>query len=338
MVHPITAGVQNNETFSIQGISLTEAKITQIALGFFAALTATVGMIAFSVGTGVSLFLAIPCFAASGAIVWIISTIHDYKDPASLREMRAKAAQQPLASIIREHGWEKMMKYQILEPKVFEEKYRVAMETKSISEIIPFYEEAIKMKNLYGNKDFVIPPPSEFKIQFKKDIDKMAIGEVVKKYDIPLLEKHGIIGKDFAKICSDFKAAQTSAQTYAANENRAFQGTVKKLLLEFQGTVNLAQPEGMHGIYWIDQLKREVAHLLTFSAGDFYKADLHIFEPISDQTKAWAYANQLGYVLDALETLQNEVTDEKISRDDNINAMFTNLDGRFKNLNLASYL
>lgn len=317
--------------FNFKGYNLTEAKTKQIAFAFFTVLSFTLGCLALSIGGSASFFFAIPCFIASGVILWMLSLIKDYQDPSALAKMRKAAAKQSLVMIIKEHGWEKMMQFGIPEPKLFYEKCIDTMKGLPIMELIKFYELAVQMKEDYQAAEINIPKPIQFKEKFLIETKNMTACQMFEKYDFQLLNNYGFISSALFKASEQYRIAENGYQVFKQSKNRTFSEFCQAELRKFKGILDLTTGTGKEQIHWLAQLNREVAYLSNLSGEDWFKGTLEIFTEIHPQKKEnW---KDLSHTLEALDAFQKATSAAKTKRDAEVTEMHQQFVSRCNLLN-----
>jgi|GEM_PF-3224218 len=250
----------------------TDAKIKKISLAIFGSLTLLVGHFLYSIGAPIPTLLAIPLFIAGGLMLWQLTKVKDYEDPATLQAYRMQAQSMSLSEIEYMHTRQNMLRYEIPAKSDFSRIYRAEMKSKTFAEINLYFEA-------YKTSKFNVPPPKEFKTTFERETKELTACEVFERYNIEKLHTYEVVSdrfyndwKSFAGFCKKHEEKHTGAQT-------DYDLKAKKALSTFQPVLDQASGDNPSRQAWIEQLKREGALLASVPANRWPRETLNIMTP-----------------------------------------------------------
>lgn len=255
-----------------QNTSTTDAKIRKISFAIFGAMALIAGYFLCTIGAPIPTLLAIPLFIAGGVLLWQVTKIRDYEDPATLKSYQEAAKTMTLSEIEYMHTRANMSKYEIPLKSDFPRIYRESMKGKRFVEIMDTYKA-------YKGLKFSVPPPKEFKAVFERETTSMNACIVFAKYNIEKLHEYGIVIKrfyddhtSFINFCKSHEKARVCAQT-------TYDRKVKEALSTFRPVLDQACGDNPSRQAWIEQLKREGAHLAGVPPHRWPRGTLNIMTP-----------------------------------------------------------
>jgi hypothetical protein len=176
----------------------TDVKVKQVWLYSLAGL-ALVGS-AVAIGFAVTgpciplLGAAIPLFFTAGGLSVYALSLVDYENPAALEKMRREASRMALMPIVEKHGWDKLFRYEILDPAHFESVYRSWSDTASFARLLEVYHQAHDEAVRQGAAArYAIPQPSDWKSKFEAETASMSCDQIIEKYPLKDLTEFQII-------------------------------------------------------------------------------------------------------------------------------------------------
>lgn len=151
---------------------------------------AALGIVAWPVGV-----IAIPCIASAAGLVWYSVQIEDHENPDELKRFCHEAARMNLDGVIQAYGWNDTLRFGILSPELFVQKYRQQVKGKKLSEIISYYEKTRNHISLCPSPKFEyrVPSPRESGRQWHKETESMTFEEIIQTYPLEKLERYAIV-------------------------------------------------------------------------------------------------------------------------------------------------
>lgn len=188
---------------------------TSVEIKHVAARLLGTGLIA---GGGVTTF-----FSLLGIVTWPVSLLsipsvligvgliyglrlQKYENPEQLEQFRREAVRMSLSELIQAYGWRDLLRFEILTPDRFAQKYRAHLQGKGLIEIIDFYEKAVSYvlsSNCRG--EYSIPPVSEFAEKWRSETAGLSYQEIIQKYSLDKLEKYGVLSREELNHIKDLK-------------------------------------------------------------------------------------------------------------------------------------
>ncbi len=176
----------------------TDVKIKRICLYIFAGLA----VIGAAVCAGVAPIASLAFVLGSGASLWYARTLIDYQNPSILAALRRAAPSFSLSELLKKHGWDNLLYYQLLEPIAFESTYRSHADLLSFNEIVSLFYDAQSAigrtrsrSAAFRSADYFIPCPGEWKGQFNRETRGMGCAEILDRYPLKDLKAFEIVSK-----------------------------------------------------------------------------------------------------------------------------------------------
>jgi hypothetical protein len=139
--------------------------------------------------------LAIPCALGAASAIWYSFQLDDYENPEELAKFRDDAARMSLEQVMQAYGWNNVLRWGIITPEQFTDKYRQQMREKNLVKIIDSYENA--MRNLsqhpYHHFDYHVPAPSEWSRQWRTETATKTFEEIIQTYPLDKLERYNLL-------------------------------------------------------------------------------------------------------------------------------------------------
>ena len=190
-----------------QNSSITTAKMHKIALSVFAALSASASAAVIFFAASLALAplvvatIAVAGFTTSAALIWQITRVKDYENPAELAQYRQEASLKRLRLTVDEHGWGNMFKYGIPTPEAFPERYRDSFHRGTTNYALDSYQEVQRAYQAHcdhgGVLRYNIPHPRELREKWNKEIafagQPMPGTQIVSTYNIEELAGYEIL-------------------------------------------------------------------------------------------------------------------------------------------------
>jgi hypothetical protein len=206
----------------------TDVKIKQAWLNGAAALTATSGVLAGVAAittSGPLALLMLPLFLTSGYCAKAAHALIDYEDAKVLTELRKKAQDQSLPQIAEQHGWDKLFRYEILNPTQFATLYRTHADALPFSQILSLYHRAdqglkaaIRQTALSSTEKepFVIPSPTDWKTKFETETENTRCDEILNQYPLADLKTFHIVSPQQSSVLDDVVVAANNFSSKSA--------------------------------------------------------------------------------------------------------------------------
>lgn len=180
-----------------------QAKLKQIAWGFFSLLSLFVGcsILFYSITAAIFkiAFFALPCFFTAGYCMWSLFRSSIYDNPAKLEAFRADAKKLPLEMLIEKHGLENIFNYAILSAEEFSKKYGETLKKMSLEVALDFYEKVAKVYQAVGAPEGYIISRSDLlrgKWKDEKENKNKTPCALLETYDLERLLRLGVLSDE----------------------------------------------------------------------------------------------------------------------------------------------
>nr|NGX38161.1 hypothetical protein [Chlamydiota bacterium] len=295
-----------------KGPSISDIKTNRSAMKSFAEIAFAIGAIAFIASSNfATLFIALPCFVITGALVWQIQRMNNYDNPILLAQYRTQAAQSTLQETIKEHGWENMMNYDIPQKTLFPQKFKEAAEKMAIPEIINLYRFAIRMKHQHRSVGLRIPEPKEFLPIFKKEIENLTACEMLEKYNVDQLHFYDLIPTELKDEKPQFDKIVQNRLDKLEPIKKNLRNTLMKCLDAFNSILEAVVVQDTKQMTIITRLKNEIKFLSKNTLTHWFNGSLAIMNEKFEGT----WAEELPYIADAIEQFRTLASTAKIASD-----------------------
>ena len=292
-----------------------ELKVNKVAAQFFAAITFAIGILTLiTTSSPFVIFIALPCFATTGALIWQIQRMKDYSDPSTLAKYRKEAAQKTLQATIKEHGWENMMHYGIPEKSVFPQKFReTAAQLTSIVDILDLYEDAAR----FCPSDLKIPEPIEFAETFKQETKELFACDILEKYDVDRLHKHGLVTDDLKATKQEFELVKQNRLEKLKHIQDDLRAKLNDPVMRtFQDTLRPVRLQNPAQGQILSQLRKESAYLIRNTITHWFDNSLLIFK--GDLGDDWG---EYSLIPEAVLTFRSEAEAQRLYAEELIRAL-----------------
>ena len=121
--------------------------------------------------------------------------MNDYENPDELEKFRSEAKQMSLESVVQAYGWNDMLRFGILTPDQFAQKYRKQLQGMNLVEIIAHYEKTLRhiAHCSLVKFEYQVPSPRESARQWREGTALKTFEQIIQTYPLDKLEQHAII-------------------------------------------------------------------------------------------------------------------------------------------------
>lgn len=167
----------------LSAVGLAVAGIGSVSL-------AALGLVAWPIG-----FVAIPCALAAAGLVWYSVQFNDYENPDELEKFRNDAARMGLESVMQTYGWNDVLRFGILSPESFAQKYRQHLQGKTLIQVMDAFENALRRISQCPSPrfDFQVPHPRESARLWRSETATKTFEEILQTYPLEKLEKYSLV-------------------------------------------------------------------------------------------------------------------------------------------------
>jgi hypothetical protein len=193
--------------------------------------------------------ISIPLIAASIGLIRYARSFKDYEDPKELQGMRNKALRDSFSQVLKEHGFEKIQKYQILPHLILQDKFIKEHQFYSFSDLIRKYPlHTIRTRDLM--------PLDMLQKSFAQEIQRMGMSLFLEKFSLTDLHQHGIIPeRQFSTLFDLYNRAQSQNRDFEvgrAGLDHKYQDRQERLLAQLDNEEMAARQNAT-------RLKREMS-------------------------------------------------------------------------------
>lgn len=241
--------------------SLSEAKTRQIAIGFFALLSFTVGTIGFSVGAPIPLLLGLVSYISTGFLIWTIVKIRDYSDISEVRLYREEAKDKTLDEIVEKHGWTNMCQYEIPLANEFQKKFLRAIDKMTLKQTLEYYNEIWAVLRNQQSK-FELPQMQEIlKEKYQNETGQLSSCDILESYPIQDLYDKGVITKEFQQAATRLRKAKATLEKTSREVEGNALSNCTIALTEFKQALDETAAHTPEQTAWLKRLQREIEYL-----------------------------------------------------------------------------
>lgn len=170
-------------------LSLTDIKAQKIGLGILSLTSFVSGAIVASGIIPLSFLIAIPLYAAGGALLWYAYSLTDYEDPKALRSICEEAKKLPLKDLVAKHSWENLFQFQLLNPEDFSRSFIAYANYASFKDLCQMYIEVKKyISSRQPQSTYTLPSLNKWEEKFKEETKHLSLTTIVKEYPIEELK------------------------------------------------------------------------------------------------------------------------------------------------------
>ncbi len=257
-----------------------DAKTKKTALIFFASITYAIGVLALCAHAGPILLIAIPSFASAGLLTWAVSRVKSYSSLTTIHEYRKEAENLPLEEIIREHGWDNTIRYQIIDLATFPDKFRAAAQTKSLLDVISLFQEAESCRKKY-NLVLKIPPPKEFRSKWANEVLGKSALWIFDNSNMELLNKYEIIERSFYDEFQNYKTLKEGKNVALKNAESTYHQSKDEALKDFE-ICRIGLGKTPTEIEMKHRYKGEMSYLQSARPDEWYSTPLALFTGLDE--------------------------------------------------------
>ena len=187
-IHQAFSGITTEKVIHV---TLRVLIILAIAAGVAVGVSAFVGVVTWPVGLAVFLL----GIGTAVSLSWVMNRLQETRNPQYLLGMRKECAKMTLDQVIHRYGWENLIRWRLLTPRQFQEKYQQQIKTKNLEEIVQYYERASSSLAAVPNVParYQIPAPNESKLQWTRETEAMTFEQIIQRYSVDKLEKYAIV-------------------------------------------------------------------------------------------------------------------------------------------------
>lgn len=206
------ASLWNNRLVTNDFGGLTSLETARLAsrLLALAMLTVGVGAVYLSgVGIIASSFalLAIPCAIVIGAVVVYNIRLNDYENPDELINFQRDASKMNFESVMQAYGWNDVLRFGILNPEQFAQKYRERIHGMNLMEVIAYYEKTNYRISQCSFRKFryQVPSPRESTGLWSKETENTTFEKIILTYPLDKLQKYSIVEQNELNCINNLK-------------------------------------------------------------------------------------------------------------------------------------
>lgn len=126
-----------------------------------------------------SVVFAVPMIFGTAMCLDSLSRV-EYDNPRILSKLKLEALQMSLQEIVKKHGWENLIRYQIITPAQFDKLFFSYANQVSFKEMLKVYREAAPY--LVLDKEFTFPSLTIWKDRFLSETGQLSCCEILKNY------------------------------------------------------------------------------------------------------------------------------------------------------------
>ncbi len=198
------------------GICPSFVKVKRYAYYFFSALffsgAVSLAVLPFNLAVPLLASLAsVPVFLCSYYLLKLGRELWDYQDPQELCEIRQMAMKTPLLELISEHGWQNFFLYQFLSPQNFTIAFKHQADLLDTNGAMLMYRRArqgltLARQNPEGRVvEYTVPELRLFKDRCREEMRELSCDEILIKYNILDLERHGFLSPEEIRLLKELK-------------------------------------------------------------------------------------------------------------------------------------
>ncbi len=176
--------------------------LTMLAVGVGVVYLSGVGVIASSFA-----LLAVPCAIIVGAVIIYNIRLNNYENPDELLKFQRDASKMNFESVFQAYGWNDVLRFGILNPEQFAQKYRERIQGMSLIEVIAYYEKTVNRISQCSFHKFryQVPSPRESAGLWSKETENTPLEKIILTYPLDKLEKYSIVDKNELNCISNLK-------------------------------------------------------------------------------------------------------------------------------------
>jgi hypothetical protein len=167
--------------------------LTMVGCGIAAVYLSGIGIIASPFA-----LLAIPCAIIIGGVIIYNIRLNDYENPDELLKFQRDAAKMNFESVFQAYGWNDVLRFGILDPEQFAQKYREQVQGMNLLEVIAYYEKTLHRISQCSFHKFrySVPSPRESADLWSKETEKKTFENIIATYPLDKLQKYSIVEKN----------------------------------------------------------------------------------------------------------------------------------------------
>ncbi len=205
--------------------------VAMVAIGLLAVYLAGMGLISSSFA-----FLALPCAAVAFWIVWSQLRLTEQETPEELKKFQSDASAMSFENVIRTYGWKDVLRFGILNPEQFAQKYHDQIQGKNLTEVINYYEKTCRHMSRCSSHKFryQVPPPREAAKLWVKETKEKSFEEILLHFPLDKLRKYAVVEPNELNCIDHLKRDYESLKVHRDAKIAQFQKEFDEGTAEFR--------------------------------------------------------------------------------------------------------